>query len=135
VLQFIILAMVVLSVGNTVNMSVFERVGEFGTMRALGNRNRHIARLILTESALLGTVGSAAGVLLGVALAMVISAIGIPMPPPPNANVGYTALIRVVPEVLVTAFFIGVAATILAAILPAVRVSRIALADALREAI
>jgi len=30
--------MVLLSVTSTVNMSVFERVGEFGTMLALGNR-------------------------------------------------------------------------------------------------
>ena len=39
-LQLIILAMVLLSVMNTVNMTVFERDGEFGTMRALGNRGK-----------------------------------------------------------------------------------------------
>jgi hypothetical protein len=37
VLRLIILLMVLLSVANSVNMSVFERVGEFGTMMALGN--------------------------------------------------------------------------------------------------
>lgn len=35
VLQWIVLIMVLLSVFNTVNMSVFERVGEFGTLMAL----------------------------------------------------------------------------------------------------
>ena len=40
VLRIIILLMVLLSVVNSVNMSVFERVGEFGTMMALGNRSR-----------------------------------------------------------------------------------------------
>ena len=40
VLQLIILVMVLLSVANSVNMSIFERTGEFGTMMALGNRPR-----------------------------------------------------------------------------------------------
>ncbi len=66
----IILVMVLLSVANTVNMSVFERTGEFGTMRALGNRAGHVFRLILIESALLGLIGAALGVALGVALAL-----------------------------------------------------------------
>ena len=35
VLQLIILVMVLLSVANSVNMSIFERTGEFGTMMAL----------------------------------------------------------------------------------------------------
>ena len=38
VLRLIILFLVVLGVANTVNMTVFERLAEFGTMRALGNR-------------------------------------------------------------------------------------------------
>ena len=83
VLQLIILAMVLLSVTNTVNMTVFERAGEFGTMRALGNRGVDVLALILVESALLGLIGAAAGTLLGILLAWLISAIGIPMPPPP----------------------------------------------------
>jgi putative ABC transport system permease protein len=69
---------------------------------------------------------------LGVALALVISAVGIPMPPPPNANLGYTGFIRVVPAVLALAFVVGFAATLLAAVLPAMRVSRMPVVDALR---
>jgi len=55
------------------------------------------------------------------------------MPPPPNANIGYTAQIRVIPEVLVMAFAVGLRATIAAALLPASRVARTPLADALRQ--
>jgi putative ABC transport system permease protein len=132
VLQAITLAMVLLGVANSVNLSVFERVGEFGTMRALGNRRRDVFRLIVTESALLGLIGSALGVAVGVALALAISAVGIAMPPPPNANLGYDAYIRIVPDVLATAFAIGVVATTLAALLPAARATRTAVVDALR---
>jgi len=132
VLQLIILAMVLLSVASSVNMSVFERVGEFGTMMALGNGRGDVFRLILMESALLGLIGGLLGVLLGVVMAIVISAIGIPMPPPPNANLGYTAFIRVVPTVLAMAFLVGFGATALATLLPAARMSRTPVVTALR---
>jgi len=133
VLQLIVLVMVVLSVANSINMSTFERIGEFGTMMALGDRGDKVFRLVMTESALLGSIGAALGVALGVALALAISAVGIPMPPPPNGNLGYTATIRIVPSVLAMAFAVGFAATTLAALLPAYRASRTPVADALRE--
>jgi len=133
VLQLITLAMVLLSVANSVNMSVFERVGEFGTMRALGDRNRKVFRLVLAESLVLGLLGATLGVIVGTLLAFAISAIGIPMPPPPNANLGYTAFIRVVPSLLAMSFAVGLAATTLAALLPAYKVSRTSLVEALRS--
>jgi putative ABC transport system permease protein len=132
-LQFIVLAMVLLSVANTVNMSIFERVGEFGTMRAVGDRSPAIFRLVVAESVLLGLAGALLGVLIGVLLALVISAIGIPMPPPPNANVGFEAEIRLVPAAIVGAFAVGLVATVLASILPALRVARMPVVEALRH--
>ena len=133
VLRLIILVMVLLSVENSVNMSLFERIGEFGTMRAVGDGSRKIFALCLMEGALLGLIGAAAGVLIGVLAAVAISAIGIPMPPPPNSNLGYTAAIRLVPSVVASAFLTGWIATVLASILPALRVSRIPVVDALRQ--
>ncbi len=132
-LQLIILILVLLGVANSVNMSAFERVGEFGTMMALGNRQRDIHRLVMLENFVLGLIGGGVGVSLGVLLAFVLSAVGIEMPPPPNANLGYVAHIRVVPRVLALAFGVGLGATTLAALIPAWRVSRIAPVDALRK--
>jgi putative ABC transport system permease protein len=133
VLQLIILVMVLLSVANSVNMSVFERVGEFGTMMALGNRSNHVFGLILTESTILGLIGSSLGVAVGVVLALAISAVGIPMPPPPNADLGYTARIQIIPSTLLMSFAIGFSATVMAAILPGRRVSRTPVVEALRQ--
>lgn len=132
VLQLIILIMVILSVANSVNMAIHERIGEFGTLMALGNRRQNVFRLVITENAILGFLGGCTGVLLGIGLAWGISKIGIPMPPPPNSDVGYTARIHIVPSVIATAFFVGWFATILAALLPARRASRLEVADALR---
>ena len=133
VLQVIILFAVVLSVVNSVNIAVFERTGEYGTLMALGNRSNNVFRLIVSECLLLGLIGGAGGALLGMLLAWGISAFGIPMPPPPNSNSGYTALIRVVPWVVVNAFLIGFVATAIAALPPAFRAARLPIVDALRQ--
>ncbi|MFO7580507.1 MAG: FtsX-like permease family protein, partial [Nitrosomonas halophila] len=133
VLQWIILVMVILSVANSVNMSIFERVGEFGTMMALGNRSSQVFLLILYENFLLGLIGGGLGVGLGIFLATAISAIGIPMPPPPNADLGYVARIQIVPSVILLALSIGFIATVIAALLPARHVARIPVVDALRQ--
>jgi len=133
VLQFIILLMVLLSVSNSVNMTVFERQGEFGTMQALGNRSRDVVSLIITESAILGLAGAVLGTLIGVGLALAISYVGIPMPPPPNANVGYTANIRVIPATLLSSAAVGFLGTVLASIMPSLKVTRMQVVDALRQ--
>jgi len=78
-------------------------------------------------------VGGALGVLLGIGLAWGISSVGIPMPPPPNANMGYTARIQLAPASVLMSFTVGFAATVLAVILPARRVSRIEVVEALRQ--
>lgn len=132
-LQLIVLLMVLLSVTNSVNMSVFERQGEFGTMQAMGNSRREVSRLILLECSLIGFAGAILGMMTGLLAAAAISAIGIPMPPPPNANVGYIATIRPDLWTVLVAGIVGLGSTVLAAILPALKIARIPVVDALRQ--
>jgi len=133
VLKLIILVLVLLSVANSVSMAVHERTGEFGTLKALGRRRSHVFKLILIENSILGLMGAVLGVALGVLLAWLISEVGITMPPPPNSNSEYTAYIQIVPSVLLIGFLVGAVATMLAAIIPALRVSRVPVVDALRH--
>ena len=133
VLQAIILIAVVLSVVNGVNMSIFERTGEFGTLMALGTRGLSVFRLVVLENVLLGLIGSTAGLVLGIVASIALTAIGIPMPPPPNSSTGYVAGIQLDVSIIVVAWSIGFVATGLAAILPARRVSRIPVVEALRQ--
>lgn len=133
VLQLIILGMVLLSVANSVNMTLYERAGEFGTLMALGNRRNHIFQLAIRETMIIGFIGSILGVVLGVLFASLVSSIGIPMPPPPNSTAGWTASIQVVPSVVIWAFAIGLFASCLAAILPSWRISRMPIATALQQ--
>ena len=133
VLEVIILVAVLLSVANSVNMNVYERTGEFGTLMALGNHASTIFKLVVAENLMLGGTGAIVGGMLGVLIGWLVSAIGIPMPPPPNSDVGYTAVIRVSLRDVAAAISIGVVATVLAALLPARRVARMAVVEALRR--
>jgi len=133
VLQLITLCMVLLTVANSVNMTIFERTGEVGTMMALGNKQQEVRRLIVVENVILGLMGGLLGAGLGVGLAAAISSLGIPMPPPPNADAGYVAYIRIVPSIVAEAFAAGFLATSLAAFFPARRASRLPVVEALRQ--
>ena len=55
----------VLSILNTMLMSVVERVGEFGILRANGWTRGEVLRLVISESAVIGLSGGIVGVLLG----------------------------------------------------------------------
>ena len=134
-LVVIILAMLLMSVSNTVNMGIFERASEFGTMRALGDRSSRVFSLVVLESFWLGLLGASGGVVVGITLAKAISLAGIPMPPPPNADQGYISHILVVPQIVALAFIVGVIAAVLASLRPARTISRKLIAEALREGV
>src|SRR5215218_1264633 len=84
-LQVITLLMVVLSVANSVSMTTFERVGEFGTMRAMGDRSGKMFCLVVLENMIVGLNGATIGVDIGWGFASLITVVGITMPPPPNS--------------------------------------------------
>ena len=132
VLRLIVLVMILLSVSNILSMSIFERAGEFGTMRALGSRSRHVFQSIVLEALLLGIAGAGVGCLFGVLLALAVSAIGIPMPPAPGSNLEYVARIHLTTGVVAGASLVGLVGATLASMLPAVRMSRLPIAEALR---
>jgi putative ABC transport system permease protein len=133
VMRAIIGLIIVLSISNILVMAVMERTAEIGTLMAVGLRRRAILRLFLTEGLLLGLVGGIAGVSLGVLLALVISAIGIPMPPPPGMGHGVTGHIFVTPAIAVGGFLLALLTTLVASVYPAWKASRLVIVDALRR--
>jgi len=79
VLKIIIAVIVILSIFNTISMSVWERTKEIGTIMAMGFKKWEIMRLFLLEGFVLGVIGGILGTLGGCILAYVISLVGIPM--------------------------------------------------------
>lgn len=132
VVNAIIAIIIVLSISNTLTMSVLERVGEIGTALALGVRRAQILRQFIVEGVLLGAIGGLAGVALGVAAAYAISAVGIPMPPPPGMGRGYVAQIMVTPRLVLEAFGLALGTTLVASLYPAWKAARFPIVDALR---
>lgn len=63
----LVLVIVVMSVINTMSMTVYERIREIGTLRALGLTRRGVVRLFALEAGLLGVGGVAGGLVLTVA--------------------------------------------------------------------
>lgn len=124
---------IILSISNVLIMSILERTREIGTMMAMGIRRRTVLRLFVYEGFVLGTVGSLLGLGVGLLLAQVISAIGIPMPPAPGMDAGFTGHILMTWPVAAGAVALAVCTTLIASVYPAWKASRFEIADALRH--
>jgi len=132
VVRLIILIIVIFSIANTMTMSVFERMREIGTIRAMGTKRRGVLSLFLMEGLILGALGGALGLAFGIIAAKLISIKGIYIPPPPTMTEGYTALINIVPKDLIFAFSLAVGTSLVSSIYPAFKAARLKVVDALR---
>ncbi len=65
----------VLSILNTMLMSVMERTGEFGILRAMGWKRSEVMQLVMSESAVIGLIGGIVGVILGTLASLVANRI------------------------------------------------------------
>jgi putative ABC transport system permease protein len=114
------LAVAGIGIMNVMLVSVSERSGEVGLLKALGARRRQILDVFLVEALMLSSGGAAVGVIVGVSVIFIAAAIWpyIPIRPSP----GWIVL------VIVLAVLAGVAF----GIMPARKAARLHAADALR---
>ncbi|MDW8465326.1 MAG: FtsX-like permease family protein [Chloroherpetonaceae bacterium] len=123
-LAFISLLVAMFLIYNTITTNAIRRRREIGILRALGLSAWEVFSLFLLEAALIGILGSAVGLALGIALAHytlqsiaeTISALYI--------YVAATA-VRVKPSLLLAAFSVGVMASIVSALFPAWEVFKV----------
>ncbi len=64
---------------NAILMNVFERLGEFGTMRAIGLKKRQLFSLIMSEGFIQGAAGSLLGIAVGVPIVLYFQIHGLDM--------------------------------------------------------
>ena len=132
VITLIIGVIILLGVTNTMTMSIFERVHEIGTLRAIGTTKNGVLLLFIMEGKLLGIIGGLLGVGIGVLIATIINfAGGIYIPPPPGMSRGYMTFILTPFPLLAFAFLFSVIITTIASIYPSYRASRLNIVDAL----
>ncbi len=113
---------------NTFSMLIAQRVRELGLLRALGASVRQVRRLVLGEAVVLGFVSAVIGALAGAGIgwAMLRIAEGVGFEPPEGPVVVSGGRI-------VFGIVLGLVVTCGAAVVPALRASRVAPVDAMRE--
>jgi putative ABC transport system permease protein len=126
----IVLVIVVMSVVNTMSMSVMERTREIGTMRALGLKRRGVKLLFATEGLLLGGLGCAAGSVIFFAVYTIISLTHPTYVPPASSNPVPLHVDLMWTALLLSMVFMA-SLSMIAAFVPARRSARMSIVDAL----
>jgi len=127
----IVFFMVLMSSVNTLLMAMLERTREIGTMLAMGTPRLWVVALFMVEATLLGMMGAVAGVVGGNLLGILLNASGLHLPPPPGYTVPMPFRVLHVPAQMIGASLLVIVSLALASILPAIRASRLQIAEAL----
>jgi putative ABC transport system permease protein len=115
---------------NTFSITVAQRTREFGLLRTLGASRQQILRAVIFEGVLLGACGAILGLLGGIALApgldQLFKAFGADLPD--NGTV-------LEARTIIVSLLVGMAITLLAGLMPALRATRVPPIAALREGV
>jgi putative ABC transport system permease protein len=113
---------------NTFSITVAQRTREFAMLRTLGASRRQILATVLAEAALVGLLASALGIAGGFGFVSLIEALfkamGFELP---TSGLGLQA------STVLIALAVGMLATLISALFPALRATRVAPLEALRE--
>ncbi len=113
---------------NTFAILVGQRSKELALLRAVGATRGQVTRSVLTEALIVGVVGSVVGVLAGMGVAYALQglfrAIGADIP---------TSGLVLKPQTVVIGLLVGIIITLLAALVPSWRASRVSPVAAMRD--
>jgi putative ABC transport system permease protein len=121
------IAVVVASLGvvNTLLMNVMERTREIGMLRGVGMTRWQVIKMILAESAVMGMLGGALGILVGMALARVFVEGA-------NSTQGYDLAYQMPLKALMFAVVVSLGVSQIAALWPSRRAARLHVIEALQ---
>ncbi|PDP84483.1 cell division protein FtsX [Glycomyces fuscus] len=112
---------------NTFAILIAQRQRELALLRCVGAKRGQVFRSVLTESAVVGLVSSALGVLAGVGVGMAGATYGGPL-----LGSGETVPVVVTPTAVLVGLAVGTVVTVFSALVPATRATRVAPLAALR---
>ena len=132
----VLIILVAFSVLNTQLMSVLERTREFGTMMALGLKPSNLARLVMTETFMMASLGLAIGVFIGYLISAYLSVVGFSYPGMEEMADKFNLPDRMYPSVSLLSLTLGpgivAIGCLLAAIYPALRLYLLLPIEAMR---
>jgi putative ABC transport system permease protein len=114
---------------NIMIVSLIERTREIGILKALGMKSRTVLTIFLGESVIIGVIGAVIGIISGWVLAEVtarVLASGL------FGGGGFTLTPLLTPEVILGAFGFGIGISVIFALYPAWRASKLKPVEALR---
>ena len=121
---------------NIMIVSLIERTREIGILKALGMKSRTVLSVFLSESVIIGLLGAAIGILTGWGLANIVATIlfggGFMGGTPAGGTNGFILTPVLTPTVLVGAFSFGIVVSVVFALYPAWRASKLKPVNALR---
>jgi putative ABC transport system permease protein len=138
IIVYILVVIIIAGIMNTMLMAVYERVREIGTLMALGMKKAQIKLIFFIEGAIIGGIGSIAGMLLGLIFMIQFSKNGINF----SSLYGDMNAIYLVKDYIygsvrlkpfLIAFLIGIVVAIIASYIPARNASKLKPVDALRR--
>lgn len=115
-----------IGITNTMYTAVLERTNEIGVMKAIGARNEDVLKLFLFESGLLGLIGGAIGVALGMGIAKMVEILAAQAFGTPLIQAFFPSYLII--GSLAFAFVVGVAS----GVLPAYQAAKLQPVEALR---
>ncbi|MEV4614441.1 FtsX-like permease family protein [Kitasatospora sp. NPDC049258] len=107
-------------IANTFSMLIAQRIKELALLRAVGAARGQVTGSVLVEALLIGATASVAGLVAGVGIGAGMQALITTLSPGMP-----TGSLVIAPATVITALSVGVLVTVLSAVLPAVRASRI----------
>ena len=132
VTETVVMLLALLAIANTVGMSITERIGEIGTVRALGDTRLDIVTQFLLEGLTLGILGALFGAVLGILAALFINWLKIPVFFP-GASVPSLIIVDILPYTIIRAMIMTCVMAIIATLIPAITASRLKITDALKR--
>jgi putative ABC transport system permease protein len=114
---------------NIMIVSLIERTREIGILKALGMKSRTVLEIFLGESLIIGVIGGVLGIVFGWGLGRIVALVVERMF---RLGSGLTLNPILTPEVLVGALAFGIGVSVLFALYPAWRASKLKPVDALR---
>jgi putative ABC transport system permease protein len=115
-------------IANTLSITIAQRTRELATLRTLGATRRQVQGSVMLEALVIGTLASIVGLFLGLGLAKALNSLlisfGIDLPQTSTVFKTRTVIVSLV---------VGIVITLLAALRPALRATRVAPISAVRE--